>query len=288
MRKVASVAGVLGVVTLAWNAAAIPTEKSPVQPPQAPPPQVVPAAPTVHVVGFRNLHKGAYTGGPIVVEVDLVNDGPATATVSVRLAHILTMLEKTVEVPSTARAGSTRPVTKVTFTEPKGVEESCSPHSYFITLQGPAADTRLRNARVTPSCSFSTVVDDPWNHMTPDRAEDAKAGKAFVSNVVVETAPSCSVGMKLKATVLNMSSKGGSSIIASAKVGESVKAQSIAFALPAGASKDASLGLVPGVSGDVDVTIFDPTHNLTPAIANHAITVKVARACTLDQGTLSP
>jgi hypothetical protein len=288
MRKVASVAGVLGVVTLAWNAAAIPTERPPVQPPpQAPQPQVL-AAPTVHIVGFRNLHKGAYTDGPINVEVELVNDGPATATVSVHLAHQLTMLEKTVEVPVASRGTSSKPITKVTFTEPKGVEESCSPHPYFITLKGPAADTRMRSARIVPSCSFTTTVTDPWNQMTPDRAEDAKAGKAFVSNVVIETAPSCSVGMKLKATVLNMSPKGGSSIIAAAKTGEIVRAQSIAFALPAGASKDASLGLVPGVSGDVDVTIFDPTHNLTPAIANHAITVKVARACTLDQGSLSP
>lgn len=106
-------------------------------------------------------------------------------------------------------------------------------------------------------------------------------GAAFVNNVAIETQPACNAGMRLKATVINHSPKAGASLIVSARHGDAVKGQSIAFALPVGGSKDTTATAAPGTAEDLDVVMFDPFHNLTSVIANHSIKVKNSRSCGL-------
>ena len=307
MRRFAIVVGVLGMLALATSAGAVP----PIVAPAPPSPTPVPypsLAPTVSVVDFvlpqkkappgppipnpaalTNALSGSYSGGPTQPEVVLKNTGTTVAKgIHVRLVHGGTVLEQTVDVPPAPNhIGSLQGPFTVVFTDPSGVPESCSPHDYTLTLSGPGAETHQHHARITPSCSLGAKIEDAWNQMTPDHVAAAKKGTAFVSNVAVEVQPACNTGMRLKATVTNQSAKAGSSLIVSARQGDTVKGQSIAFALPAGGSKDTTATAAAGTAEDLDVVLFDPTHILASAIASHSVKVKISRSCNLA-ATLDP
>ena len=304
MRKVAVTGGLLAIgafALFALKAAAIPPPPLPTST-QTPGPTTPPPASTtttVRVVAFTNLSVSPtpqagvpftpypYRGGPIDVSVDLENTGLSPASIQVRIAHETTLLEQTVTVPPRGAGTSTAPPTHVKFTDAKGVDESCGPHTYLIKIVGPGADTRDRRGIVTPTCAWAAKVEDAWNMMTPDRVEDAKKGKAYVNSVVVDSAPMCRAGMKLTANVMNRSAKPGSSLIVTAKTGATVKAQSLAFALPAEASKRVPLVGAGGVFDSVDIGLLDPTNNLTASIATRSLVVRFERACHLDGGTLT-
>ena len=284
MRKIAVVLGLLGMVTLSRNATAV-APAGPVQP--------QPAAPgaTVFIVGFQNLTTktgdssaaSLYRGGPIDVSVELENRGAKTATMTVRLgAHGLPSLARTVDVPpkGTVQTGTT---TIVTFTDVNGITESCDPHTYSMTLEGPGADTRSRHASIVPHCSWDGTVEDAWASMPPDQVDAAKKGKAYMKSVIVTTGATCQTGAQLRADVENHSTNAGASLAVTATAAGTVKGKSVPFTLAVGAKKSVTLGAGGGGGGvDISVALQDPTHSLASDLAGRSLVVKFARACRLE------
>lgn len=237
---------------------------------------------TAHIVGFKRVGSGSYAGGPLSVEVAVENTGATAVTaIQVHLAVGISMLEQTVDIPA-------KTTKQIVFNDANGTDSGCSPHPYLLKLTGAAADPHEHHAKITPTCVFTTKVTDPWNLAEPDRVVDAKKNHVFATGVVVESGPTCASGLKLKAHVANASSKAGTSLILSARANQLTVAQSIAFALPAGGGKDVDAsGAAVGVPEKIDLTLFDPTNNLTASIVNQGVSVTTTRACTLV-ATLEP
>jgi hypothetical protein len=290
MRKVVFVAWVLlATLTLALDAVAVPplpAGTAPATKPTTPPPA---GSATIFVVGFTNqtVPAGAlYKGGPVDVKLDLENRGGTTASVKVRLSHTsMTTLEQTVNVPPKA----TQALTSLVLTDTGGVDESCEPHVYGITLEGPGADTRPRRVNITPTCSWTPKLEDEWSAGIP---EDVTKTMAYLSNVSVEGPILCASGPRFKMTVVNHTAKPAAYLSVYAGAGSPVKGQSQTpnfFVAPGGSTPVAFGGN--GSGGGVpkspqEITLFDPSGGLTKEIANRHIRVGFSRLCRLSTSGL--
>lgn len=286
MRKLATAVGMLGMCTLAANGFAEtvkPGTKPPGTTPQIAPPVVAGTpAPTLHIMSVKPVTATGYTGGPLSLEVVVENTGKVVATAHVYSEIPTTnpagFLEQTVQV----LAGSTA---KLIFKDPVGfgTDAPCAPRPYGFKIAGlGGADNIARHATLTPTCSFTSKIVDPWNLAVPDRVEDAKKNKVYLTNAVLEHGPTCTMGVKFKGQVTNASAKAGTSVMLVGNVGDKIVAYSTAFALPVSSGKTVEANAAAGaVPASMDVKLFDPTKNLTTSIENQGITITTTRSCTL-------
>lgn len=273
-------------VTLAAHAGDIPPLKlQPVKPGLS-------ITPTVRVTGFRRSSvsgpgqlvtpvPATYSGGGFFIAVDVENTGTKHADdIVVRLAFGGKALSTKVSIP----AKSSRPAF---FGDPEGVASTCKAKAYTIDLTGQGASTDTRNARATPSCTFTSKVDEEWNHATPDHVEYAQKGKVFLTGATLITPPTCSDGPKIKVRLYSQYTGSSPSLVVQAKTpGGVVKAQTAA-AFPLGPKEYKELVLTPVANANDDVApklalnINDWTKSLGAMIADGNITVETTRTCTL-------
>jgi len=239
-------------------------------------------APPVRVVAFRRLQPGSYAGGALGVAVDVENTTNADVDgVSVKLAIGEKVLETTLSIP--ARAAGT-----ATFTDDEGLASSCKPKPYAITLAGPGTGGARRNAQITPTCTFSTRLEQTSNQMSPDRVEAQRSGNAYLTAPALVSAPTCGKGPTIRARIVNNASVGSPSLIVQAKewsASATVHAQtSAAFPLAVRESKDVLL--TPVGDGDVPAKmalgIVDWTKSLGGRTSDGGIFVVTSRSCALD------
>jgi hypothetical protein len=128
-------------------------------------------------------------------------------------------------------------------------------------------------------------VVDPWNQVTPDHQQSLQSDSLFIWNTVVESAPTCTTGLKAKVTVRNNSKLSSPSILVHASNGGTVKAQTpAAFPIAVGQSKDVIVEPYGAQSGDptaLTLTIVDWTHSLGNHLGAQGVTITPTRSCTL-------
>jgi hypothetical protein len=278
MRKAMMGVGGLGLLTLAMNGFA--------GNPVAPMVTEVAPQPTVIVEIVRPFNSAPKTSGPIDLDVVLKNTGAvAMNAITVKFGYGTESNEQVVSVPAHgARV--------LQVHDPIGLTSICAPRNYTIDLKGPGAVTATRHAHVTPACSFKSALVDEWNLKTPDRVLDAEKGNIYLTNAVLETAPTCSAGAKLKAQVANQTKLASASILVQAHNGTTVKAQtSAAFPIAAGEYKNVVLTPV-GPAGppldSLNLDIVDWTHGFGSKLVSHSIEITTTKTCTtavsLDPG----
>jgi hypothetical protein len=239
------------------------------------------AGSTVRIVAFTSLFTGTYKGGPVDVRLDLENIGTTAATVTVRMSHEIGVgVSQLVTVPPK----SVTALTSVQLRDEKGIDESCTPHQYVMTLEGTGADLRTRRASIVPTCSWSGTFEDEWATLSAADRAAAQKGKTFLSSVVVSTGAMCQTPALLRATVKNQSATAGVSLGVSAKSGTEVRGHSLPLAVPVGGTVSTSFNAgSPGGSGtpaDLSVTLVDSQHSTE--IVNRSLTVKLSRGCRLN------
>lgn len=276
MRRTLALFGMILASTLAGPVTAEPAAPAPTTPhPPAP-------GTTVRIVKITNLTQpaagdpaGSYRGGPVEVAVDLENIGPAATTVTLRVKHDSFVFSKAITVPPRTTAATT----PVTFTEPGGVDESCTPHQYGMSLEGEGADTRLRLASLVPTCTWSGAVEDAWGGQT---TEAVRRRKAFISSVDVVSGPTCKTPAKLTVGVANHAEKPAPSLAVQVKVGDDVRGTSPSIAVPSAGKGSVTVQSLGGEAPpDPRLWLVDPSSAFTSEIANRAIAVKWRRMCRL-------
>jgi hypothetical protein len=243
-------------------------------------------APQVRVVGFHRAagQTGAYTGGALPLGVDVENKSNSLVEdVVVKLDVGPQVLEAMISIP----AHSTR---TATFTDGDGLASSCKAKPYNITLARPGVAPTSRDALITPSCSFSSTIEQTWNQMSPDHVEANKAGNAYLTAPSLVTAPTCSSGPTMKVRIVNKATASSPSLIVQAKewtASGKVKAQTAAaFPLASNEQKELLLSPVAGGNGDVPaklkVGITDWTKSLGGHTSDGGIFVNTTRSCALS------
>ena len=245
-------------------------------------------APQVRVTGFHRAsgQVGPYAGGALALAVDVENTSAAAVEgIVVKVDAGDHVLEATLTIP--ARATRT-----ALLTDAEGLASSCKPKPYTVTLAGTGTAGASREAHVTPSCTFTSTVEETWNLMSPDRVEAHKAGNVYLTAPAIVSAPACGKGPTMKARIVSRAAASSPSIIVQAKEWSGsgqVKAQTAAaFPLASGEQKDLVLASTPG--GDFDVpakmklAIVDWTKSLGGHTDDGGIFVNTTRSCTLDVG----
>lgn len=243
-------------------------------------------APAVRVVAFRRPagQAGAYTGGSLPVAIDVENTGATAAeNVMVKVASGAKSFEGALTIP----ARTTRTIVLV---DAEGLASSCEAKPYAISLVGAGIAENKRSARITPSCSFSSTLEETWNLMKPDQVEAERNGNAYVTSPSIAAAPACGkAAPSIKARVVNKSAKSSPSLIVQAKdaTAGSVKAQtSAAFPLASGEQKEvlltpvANAGAEPAVK--MKLSLVDWTKSLGGRTSDGGIFVNTTRSCALD------
>ena len=251
-------------------------------------------APPVRVVGFHRPpgQTGPYTGGPLALAGDVENTGDVAAEgVVVKLASGDAAMNATLSIP----ARSTR---TVLVQDSVGIESSCQPKLYAISLAGTGTSERVRNARITPACTFSSTLEETWNKMSPDRVEAEKAGTVYLSRPSIAAAPTCQkAAPSIKVSVVSQAAKSSPSLIVQAKEWTAlapVKAQTAAaFPIAPNELKEVVLTPVANVSkggaepaSKMKLTIVDWTKSLGGRTSDGGIFVKTTRSCALDLSLL--
>src|SRR6185295_4363181 len=144
-------------------------------------------APTVKITNFRRpLGNGAsYTGGPLALAVDVESSGNGPTDVTVKIGWSGGSISGLLTVP----AHSTR---YIALQHTEGLPSSCSPKAYTISITG-ADGTVLgtRNARITPSCTFTSTLEETWNQMTPDHVDAEKKGNVYLQSPKIVSQAAC-------------------------------------------------------------------------------------------------
>lgn len=245
-------------------------------------------APAVRVTGFRRApgQTGAYTGGALALAVDVENTGSSPAEgVVVKVTSGGQTLAATITIP----ARSSR---AVLLTDGEGLASSCKPKPYSLSLSGPGTGDAKRDARVTPTCTFTSTLDETWNQKSPDRVEAMQTDHVYLSSPSIVTAPTCGKGPTMKVRIVSKTTATSPSLIVQAKewtAGGKVKAQtSAAFPLASRESKDLVLTPVTGGDGEVParmhLDIVDWTKSLGGRDSDGGIFVDTTRSCALDFG----
>jgi len=224
-----------------------------------------------------------YAGGAVDVELVLTN-----TTKTPQNDVVVTIeygrdgkLSQTVNVPAQGKA-------KVKFTDPVGLTGACAPRSYGIVARTTDGQQDSRHGVITPTCTVSSKLVDPWNLAEPDRVEERQKDAVFFDNAVLESA-SCAEGLKIKGRMSNRSKLSSPSLLVQAKGGTTVVAQTTA-AFPLGAGEYKTVELTPVANGrreipdTVDVAIVDWTHGLGSHLVNQGIQVKTTKSCSLAYG----
>lgn len=255
-------------------------------------PRIVVAAP-VRVVGFHRPagQTGAYAGGPLALAVDVENTGNVAAEgVVIKLSSGDSAMSATLSIP----ARSTR---TAIIQDSEGLESSCQAKSYAISLTGAGAASDARAARIAPSCTFSSTLEETWNKMSPDRVDAEKTGNVYLTNPVIVAAPTCAkAAPAIKVSIISHAVKSSPSLIVQAKEWTaiaSVKAQtSAAFPLAPNESKAVVLVPVPSASNGAEpaskmkLGITDWTKSLGGHTSDGGIFVNTTRSCALDLALL--
>jgi hypothetical protein len=243
-------------------------------------------APPVRVAGFHRYGQtGAYTGGSLGIGVDIENksDKPADF-VSVKLdLGGGKILEQMVSVPPNG-------MRMATFFDSDGLASSCTATKYKIMLSGPGtgANGTVKDAYVTPTCLFTSKVEETWNMMSPDKVAAEKAGNAYLYSPAVTFNANCGAAPTIKVKIVNKSSLSSPSLIVQAKdfSNGQVKSQTAAaFPLAAGESKDLLLTPVAANSGEpaakMNLAIVDWSKSLQGNTSNGGIFINTTRSCSL-------
>lgn len=233
-------------------------------------------------VGQQSL---AYTGGALSIAVEVYNDSDKPVdNVGVKLVIGDKTLEQSVSVPPNGRRAAI-------FWDQAGLEQSCSPKEYKAYLTGPSTivDTKVKDGKVTPSCTFKSNVEQTWSQMSPDKVEAMKAGNAYLASAVVLSSPACGNGPMVKAKIVNKSSIDAASLIIQQKdmaAPYQVKAQNqAAFSLAVNETKEVMLVPVAGSTKDValksKLTIYDWTKQMSGHTSDGGLVVNTSRSCWL-------
>jgi hypothetical protein len=238
-----------------------------------------PAQPTIKLLSVRP--PATYEGGAYRLELEIQSMAPHSGNVTVKLDSGNTSLDTQI----IAMVGTTAATTKyMSVGDPAGLS-SCKPKTYTVSLipAGGVAVSQL--VEVTPHCALASAIRDEWNQLSPDNVDATKKDNVYLTNAVLESAPTCQGGPKIKADIVNNSKLSSPSLVVQLKSGETVSAQTAAaFALPAGAGKTVvATPVVPAadVPDSQTLVITDWTHALGTHIATHTIEVTTKRHCTL-------
>lgn len=244
-------------------------------------------APTVKVVGFHRppgYQNAAYAGGPLAVAVDVENTGNGPADTNVKLtAPSGVVMNAQLTVP----AHSTR---YVLIQDSEGLASSCAPKDYKIALSGAGTSELPRHARITPSCTFSSTLEETWNQMSPDHVEAEKKGNAYLQSPKIVSPATCGKpAPTVKVTVINHAAASSPSLIVQERdwsAASTVKGQTAAaFPIAANEMKEVVLTPVPSASepsAKMKLTIVDWTKSLGGHTSDGGIFVNTTRSCSLD------
>lgn len=239
----------------------------------------------VRITGFRLASVAPYVKGPIELIVEVAHAGPKPLPGKVRVMFSYAkadlsgtaMLDTWIEVAPNSRA-------EARFVDPDGVAAGCWARSYNVSLMGsPDVETKNHVGWLKPDCTFKTKLVDSFNLMTPDRVEDATAGRAFLSSANLGGPYACGKTLPIGVKVHNASPKAGQSLevrlteVDGSQVGKglaNVGPKSVVNALVQGSPK--------GFQGKMKLTLADPTNSLGGKIASQAVDVVVERSCTLS------
>jgi hypothetical protein len=245
-------------------------------------------APPVRVAGFHRYGQtGAYGTGAIGIGVDMENtsDKPIDG-VTVKLDIGDKVLEQSVSIPP-------KGTRMATFFDTEGLASSCKAKPYTIMISGPGtgANGFTREAHITPSCAFTSKLEETWNLMSPDKVEAEKAGNAYLTAPALQSSASCAGGPTIKATIIDKSSLSSPSLIVQAKewtADGKVRSQTAAaFPLATNESKAVLLAPVASSAGAEPTTklklgIVDWTKSLQGHTSDGGIFVSTTRSCTLS------
>ncbi len=241
-------------------------------------------APPVRVTAFkRHGQTGNYSGGALGIAVDLENvTNKPIDNVNVKLVFGDKVLEQSVSVPPKGTRAAV-------FSDQAGLESSCSPKSYEINVALPNGTAFTKAARISPSCTFSSSIEESWNKMSPDKVEAEKAGNAYLFKPSIQAGAVCGKGPAMKVTVINQSSYASPSLIVQAKEWDAdpkVRSQtSAAFPIASKAMKEVALEPVTNASYEptdkLILRITDWTKSLKGRTTDGGIYVNTTRSCSL-------
>lgn len=221
------------------------------------------------VTGLQ-LVKSNYTGGPVPLELVVVNPNPKTLPQEqfTFFAPGNGVQSKTLDL----KAGEN----KIPFTDPQG--SFCAVKDY-LGARG-AGTTPFSNAklRVTPSCTFATKIEDPWNQSTPDQVDYNENHDVYLSSVTVSGTPSCNAPLKVACKLVNHSVEDlqGMAVTLLDESGKSLD-NVAALALPKGGSKSFSLTASSMPTGKVRVKLTGTSVHVN----DRGWTIHVTPSCTL-------
>ena len=245
-------------------------------------------APALRVTAFRRPagETGAYTGGSLAVAFEVEN------TAFVGMDNVVVKMSangKTWEglEPISIPAHTTRTIVVV---DKDGLESSCAPTTYSVTVSALGVNAVARNAKLTPSCTFSSSIEETWNKMTPDHVEAEKNGNAFLKSPALTSAATCAKpSPTIKVHLQNNSAKSSPSMVVQATDAggnRKVKAQTTA-AFPLASGEDKEVLLTPYASAGsepaerMSLGIVDWTKSLGGHTSNGGIFVNTKRSCSL-------
>ena len=243
-------------------------------------------APPVRITGFHRPagQVAGYTGGALALAVDVENAGPTTVDgVVVKIGEGDRVLEAVLSIP----ARSTR---TAVLTDHEGLASSCKAKPYTLSLAGPGTGGGSREARVTPTCTFASTLEETWNLMSPDRVEANKAGNVYLTAPAIAAAPACGKGPAVKVRIVSRAAASSPSLIVQAKdwsASGQVRSQTAA-AFPLASGEQKELVLAPVSGGELEppakmkLAIVDWTKSLGGHTADGGIFVNTTRSCSLD------
>jgi hypothetical protein len=171
------------------------------------------------------------------------------------------------------------------FADPGGGPAVCGgTRSYEVLLSDMVATPTFRKVTAkTSACSFTTKVETPWNLITPDHAENNKKGTLYVNSATVETTPTCSTPLKVKAVVVNHTTKPAQGLVLALKEGADTNGSSASFSTPVNGSDTPVVSAsAKAVKASTSVTLIDSQNSVGGKLSHSGISVAVTPSCKYD------
>ncbi len=269
--------------------AAAPPSAAPKSPTPSPSLKVQLGPPPIRVVGANvkgdqsSGFLNTYEKGPVTLRIEVANDGDApAANLQLRWTRLVpqgtTSADVTMNVPAKGKA-------TIALNDPDGVVDGCIRKPYSVQIVSPGADNRVRDVFVVPSCMFTTKLSDSLTMMTPDRAYEARQGRASLANAKLGGPMTCGNPFAITADVVNKAPAPGNDLLLHFTEGDgSSLADSKATDVGAGATAATTVTSYQhhGRLGPMRATLTDPKSSLGGKVTSQELLVDVRRQCVLN------
>jgi hypothetical protein len=257
MRKIATLSVLLamGFIVIGTEAQTPP----PASPSPSPSPFVRAAAERLvrgpQIVSAKKQGNAAYAGdSALVFEVEIAND--STTALDTRLV-VTQMIPTRSATPTEGSRVATVPVqiaakgrVTVTYTNPKGLTDGCSPSYHRLALENNANATT--NLRIKPTCAFGATLRNPEAGLAPDRIASRHNNRiSYHTASLVKPVPECNLYVVAEATIENQTTSNATGVYLEVlgPDGERYASQPIKYTLAAGANRPRTRGLGPLFAG---------------------------------------